>query len=93
MSFDTIDKYGSSVILPMFHQLDRGRLELTNSAGDAWILHLLYIHTWLKIGKCDDGYLIVKIAGIRQKEPIMKQNYVQTHWKLMLRRRYIKLLI
>ena len=35
MSFDTIDKYGSSVILPMFHQLDRGRLELTNSAGNA----------------------------------------------------------
>ena len=93
MGFGAIDKYGSSVILPMFHQLDRGRLELTNSAGDAWILDLLYIHTWLKIGKCDDGYLIVKVTGTRQKEPIMKQNYVQTHWKLTLRRRYIKLLI
>ena len=93
MGFGAIDKYGSSVILPMFHQLDRVRLELTNSAGNAWILHLLNIHTWLKIGKCDDGYLIVKVTGTRQKEPIMKQNYVQTHWKLTLRRRYIKLLI
>ena len=55
MSFGTIDKYGSSVILPMFHQSDRGGVQLTNSVGNAWIIHLLYIHTWLKIGKCVDS--------------------------------------
>ena len=93
MSLGTIDKYGSSVILPMFHQVDRGRVQLTNSVGNAWILYFFYIHTWLKIGKCVDSYLIVKVTGIGQKEPRMKQNYVQMHWKLMLRRRYVKLLI
>ena len=92
MSFGTIDKYGSSVILPMFHQLDRGRVQLTIGVGNAWILHLLYIHTWLKIGKCVDSYLIVKVTGIVQKEPRLKQNYVQTYWKFMLLRRYVKLL-
>ena len=64
MSFGTIDKYGSSVILPMFHQLDRGRVQLTIGVGNTWILHLLCIHTWLKIGKCVDSYLIVKVTGI-----------------------------
>ena len=34
MSFGTIDKYGSSVILPMFHKLDRGRVQLTISVGN-----------------------------------------------------------
>ena len=76
MSFGTIDKYGSSVNFPMFHQLDSGRVQLTISVGNAWILHLLYIHTWLKIGKCIGSYLIVKVTGIGQKEPRLKQNYV-----------------
>ena len=85
--------YDSSVISPMFHQLDRGRVQVINSVGNAWMLHLLQIHTWLKIGKGNDIYLIAKVTGIGQKEPGMKQNYVQTHWQLMLRRRYVKHLI
>ena len=92
MSFGTIDKYGSSVILPIFYQLDRGRVQKTISVGNAWISHLLFIHTWSKIGKCVDSYLIVKVTDIGQKEPRLKQNYVQTYWKLMLLRRYLKLL-
>ena len=35
MSFDMTDKYSSSVISPMFHQLDRGRVQLINSVGNA----------------------------------------------------------
>ena len=35
MSFGTIDKYGSSVNFPMFHQLDSGRVQLTISVGNA----------------------------------------------------------
>ena len=35
MSFDMTDKYGSSVISPMFQQLDRGRVQLINIVGNA----------------------------------------------------------
>ena len=93
MSFNTIDKYAISVILSMFYQLDRGRVQLTISVGNAWILHTFYIHTWLKIRKCIDSYLIVKVTGIGQKELRLIQNYVQTYWKLMFRRRYVRLLM
>ena len=75
-------KFTMSNLVSVFSHALRHRIwEKRMSVINAWIIHLLFNHIWLKIGKCIDSYLVVKVPGIGQKELRIKQNYIKTYWK------------